>query len=89
MVLFCHNCNMNTPTIPPVFLRKPDYNKYHILGICLHCKWTKGGYLSNNIVAQLPSELVNLKTKWNFMEYINVNGEMVELYPYIHEYING
>ena len=89
MSIYCHKCKTNTQTIPPVFLRKPAFNKYHILGICENCKWTKGGYLPGNVVSALPTELCNLKTKWNYMEYIDVNGEMKKLYPYIDQYINS
>ena len=88
MAVYCPNCHIYTVTVEPILIRKQDFNKYHIRGLCKDCKWTKSMYLSNTMIHKLPQSFQNLRLKYNFMNYVFIDGKMEELYPILNPILN-
>ena len=88
MSIYCPNCARYTKTTEPILIRKQDYNKYHIRGLCENCKWTKSMYMTNSMIHRLPSSFQSLRLKYNFMNYVFIDGRMVELFPILDPIIN-
>ena len=88
MAVYCPNCQRYTLTTEPILIRRQDVNKYHIRGLCKECKWTKSMYMSNTMMYKLPASFHNLRLKYNFMNYVYINTEMVELFPILSSIIN-
>ena len=88
MLLYCYMCKDYTKTSEPIMIRKQDYYKYHIRGLCENCKWTKSLYLSNSTINKLPPSFQNIRLKYNFMNYVYIDNKMVELFPILDPLIN-
>ena len=87
-VVFCPQCNAYTKTSEPVLIRRQEPEKFHIRGLCAGCKWTKSMYLPHGIIRALPNSFNALRLKYNFMNYVDIDGEMVELFPILDPLIN-
>ena len=77
-----------TKTREPILIRKQDFNKYHIRGLCRECLWTKSLYMSNTMMHKLPPLFRDLRLKYNYMNYIFIDGKAIELYPLLDPIIN-
>lgn len=85
----CHKCNQKTKTIAPIFVKRLNYNKFCVYGVCAECEYTKLKFLNSTEARLLPDIFYNMKIPgFALSKILDNSNEGIDILPLVDTIIN-
>ena len=85
----CHRCNQKTKTVAPIFVKRLNYNRFCVYGVCADCEYTKYKFLNNVESRMLPEIFYSMNIPGFALNKITQTvNKGIDVFPLVDPIIN-